>query len=450
MSAPIKVTLRGDFHLASDTLTDEQLRALKNALRYPNPDFIQAERAGHAFRPPRWLTLVRRKPAGFEVPRAGLGELQHIAGGVHVEDLRALAPHDFTIARPLRAEQEHAAGLAVEATSCLVVAPPGFGKTSTALGAIARAGQRALVLAPTVDLMMQWHRETRTVLREESGVFGGGRQDLGRPITIATYAAVRDDETRARLFADVGTLVVDEAHNAAAPGIVEAIRACPARYRFGFTATPHTDHRGYIVRKVFGPIVYRAETARMVDAGRLVPARLRQVPTTFETEQDQADFSALVGLVVADRARNALIVRTVIEGSGLAIVITSRVAHAQELAAALADRGLRAGCLVGEMKRADREAALEQARAGELDVITATQLADEGLDLPNLRRVLLAAPAREGARFIQRVGRGLRTHHGKEEAEIVDFVDVKVGLLRYQARKRHAAFHALFAKEIAS
>lgn len=445
------VTILGDLLFPEHAVTPNALRMLVGQLSYVNPDFIRAQREGRKHLPPSRLTVARRSDGVVSVPRGGLMELRRWCSDLRLVDARTVAPHAFEIVRPLRVEQERAAELAVEAENAIVVAPPGFGKTSTALGAIARAGQRALILAPTVDLVMQWQREARTVLREESGCFGGGRHDLGRPVTIATYAAVRDEDARAKLFANVGTLIVDEAHNAAAPGIVEAIRSCPAKYRMGFTATPHTDHRGYIIRKVFGEIVYEAATANMVDAGRLVPAKLRQVHTAFEaTEQEQVDFSALVGLVVADAARNALIVRTVLEGTGLAIVITSRVVHAQELAAALAERGLRAGCLVGEMKRDDREDVLERARAGALDVVTATTLADEGLDLPNLRRVLLAAPAREGARFIQRVGRGLRTHAGKEEAEIVDFVDVRVGLLKYQARKRHAAFHALFAKEIAS
>jgi superfamily II DNA or RNA helicase len=62
-------------------------------------------------------------------------------------------------------------------------------------------------------------------------------------------------------------------------------------------------------------------------------------------------------------------------------------------------------------------------RAGDLSVIVATQLADEGLDLPELDTVVLAAPSSHKAATRQRVGRACRAMDGKRPPWVVDMVD---------------------------
>ena len=82
------------------------------------------------------------------------------------------------------------------------------------------------------------------------------------------------------------------------------------------------------------------------------------------------------------------------------------------------------------MKKERRTELLGAARAGTVPVLVATTLADEGLDLPALSRVFLAYPGRARGRTLQRLGRLMRTHPGKEDAVLYDFVDRQVPVLR--------------------
>ena len=68
------------------------------------------------------------------------------------------------------------------------------------------------------------------------------------------------------------------------------------------------------------------------------------------------------------------------------------------------------------------------------------ELADEGLDLPIISRVYLVYPARAAGRTEQRIGRVMRPAPDKLDAAVVDIVDVNVGVLRGQARRRAAVF----------
>jgi superfamily II DNA or RNA helicase len=79
--------------------------------------------------------------------------------------------------------------------------------------------------------------------------------------------------------------------------------------------------------------------------------------------------------------------------------------------------------------------------AGGLDVLAATSLADEGLDVASLDAVVLAAPSGNPARVQQRIGRALRPAPGKT-ARILDFVDADVWA-RSAAKKRRKLYNEL-------
>ena len=82
-----------------------------------------------------------------------------------------------------------------------VVLPTGSGKTFLGIQAIADAGVATLVVAPTIDLMNQWHATLTNAFsdqlphqREDGagqavGVLGGGTHEI-RPITVTTKVAL--------------------------------------------------------------------------------------------------------------------------------------------------------------------------------------------------------------------------------------------------------------------
>jgi len=125
--------------------------------------------------------------------------------------------------------------------------------------------------------------------------------------------------------------------------------------------------------------------------------------------------------ILEDEARQRLL-RGVVEGlvakGRRVLVLTSLVEHAQETAGALGGEAL-----VGSVSASRRTDILARMRSGELSVIVATQLADEGLDLPELDTVVLAAPSSHKAATRQRVGRACRAQDGKRPPWVVDLVD---------------------------
>ena len=79
-----------------------------------------------------------------------------------------------------------------------------------------------------------------------------------------------------------------------------------------------------------------------------------------------------------------------------------------------------------------RSRKLDAFKAGNTPVLIATQLADEGLDTPIAGVLILAAPGKAAGKVIQRTGRVLRPHPGKDKGIIYEFRDLSHGMLTAQ------------------
>ena len=108
--------------------------------------------------------------------------------------------------------------------------------------------------------------------------------------------------------------------------------------------------------------------------------------------------------------------------------------------------GVEAEALTGRVARGRRVEILDRFRAGDLRVVCATSLADEGLDVSRLERLILATPARAEGRTIQRLGRLMRPHPGKGTPVLYDMVDDTV-LARRQFAARKAAYRKVLGDD---
>ncbi len=143
----------------------------------------------------------------------------------------------------------------------VVVLPTGAGKTLVAHLAIADRCRSTLVIAPTLDLVAQWHEGLVATFGGPVGVIGGGDYDV-QPLTVTTYdSAYMHME---HLGARFGLLVFDECHHLPGSSYALAARLSLAPFRLGLTATPERgDGRERDLDDLVGPLVYRKDIVEM-------------------------------------------------------------------------------------------------------------------------------------------------------------------------------------------
>jgi superfamily II DNA or RNA helicase len=446
MISPIVCRVGAELRMSVATMSSGELRSITDGAAYANPAHAQALRRGVAawMLPDARLTTARQVDGDIVLPRGLTGLVRRVFGSrlQWVDERLTLEPVEFRLRRELRDHQAPRVEELVRREQAILHGVTGVGKTTMLLAAAALTRQPTIILAGGTNVLLnQWVGEVQNVCGEEAGVVGDGRFDI-RPITVALWQTLRQPEILAAVRSRFGCVIGDEAHDLTGEHAFSVLSALEAKFRFLATGTIPNDHRGVLLRHLGGDHVVRIGYGELTEKGFLCTPRYRVVESTF-TCVDDADFVALATAVTNDATRNALITATAVEacrGGRLTLVLTGRVLHAHHIGADLAANGVRVGVLAGDVKGSDRTKILAAARCGGIDVLVATTLADQGLDLPSLERLILAFPSRSEVRLLQRIGRVLRVHKGKSDPEVIDIVDPHVGLLAHQARIRASIF----------
>jgi len=223
---------------------------------------------------------------------------------------------------------------------------------------------------------------------------------------------------------DVGFVIADECHHLPAEQMATVIGQFPATYLLGLTATPfRRDRLDQVIFWHVGPIVARIDKADLAD--RLVTPTILKRDTRVSVDGDC--FTALVGLLVTDGARNRLIVADVVaaaQAGRRCLVLSDRVGHVEELVIMLRVAGVAVAGLHGRLPRHERAAVVGAMNAGDLEAVVATgALVGEGLDVPRLDTLFIATPVSYGGRVVQYLGRVSRTAPGKVDAVVYDYMD---------------------------
>jgi hypothetical protein len=99
------------------------------------------------------------------------------------------------------------------------------------------------------------------------------------------------------------------------------------------------------------------------------------------------------------------------------------VDHAERVAQVFRDRGIPAETVSGRLSVERREEILAAYEAGEVKVLCACDMLNEGWDSPRTEVLLMARPTLSKILYVQQLGRGTRVAPGKDHLLVFDFVD---------------------------
>lgn len=455
----MQAAVAGTITLRKEDCPAKVLEQLIRDLSFPNPEYVSRLRLGrHVGAVPEKICCLLEHANGLiELPRGAAGLLRRrikaSGGTVSFEDRRtSLDAVGLAADVRLRPYQEEALEWMRRGIQGYVVMPCGAGKTVTGVATIAAIDQPALIVVHTCDLLEQWRQTVRDLLNVEVGVVAEGKRTLGAitVATVQTLVRMPADELRA-LGAEFGCVVVDEAHHAPASTFQTVLAAMPARYRFGLTATPRReDGLSQLLRLTLGEQLFSVDYGGLVAGGYLQVPEIRYVYTSFEFDYGGVkDHQRCMAALTSDDARNATIADLAAceANDGHAVLVLSgRVEHCRRLGRLIRERCVDAKVLVGATGKGERQKILTEFRDGTVPVVVASTLADEGLDVPRLDRIILAFPGRARSRTTQRLGRLMRLHPGKSAPILFDVVDASVTPLMRQFRERRRAYKKLLGE----
>ncbi len=327
----------------------------------------------------------------------------------------------------LRAYQQDADRAADAAGAGVVVLPCGAGKTIVGLAAIARLRCETLIVTSNQSSVDQWKRELATkttVDPQQIGEYTGRRKEL-RPVTVTTYQLLTHRPRKDGGFPHLdlferrewGLVIYDEVHLLPAP-VFRATARIQARRRLGLTATLiREDGAEPLVFSLVGPKCYDTAWRELEDAGWIAGAECAEVRVAFD-EPGQMTYALAepkerFRLAATNPAKAQLVEQLLARHGGRqALVMGTYVQQLRELA----DR-LGSPLITGKTPVAERAALYDRFRAGELDVLVVSKVANFALDLPSAA-IAVQVSGTYGSRQeeAQRLGRLLRPKPGDNRA----------------------------------
>lgn len=434
-----------DTHLRIARAPEAIVRLLIAQSTFTNPKYAEAQKQGRStFDIPETLAFWSWEGDTLVLPRGLWKAAQTLLGDTLVMDRRVILPpltFGWTGPTPF-AYQKASLHQAWPHDHGILIGPCGCGKTLWLAMMIAKRQQRALVITPTKELLYQTRDhflKLWDVGPEAVGLIGDGHWQLGTHATIALPHTLRArDLTEIR--DQFGLVACDESHLAAAPLFESVIQQFPAFFRVGVTATPHRrDGMEGLVAAVLGPITARITMDDLVRAGRLVQPTIHQISSHFAAPYTR-DYSGLLTALTTDVDRNQLIANLAIREAATGhrvLVLSERVAHVERLGSLIKEQApdVALAVITGSTAPKRRASALVEAREGRVQILLATRLADLGLDVPVLDRLILASGGRHEGRIHQQIGRILRAQEGKQ-AIVYDIIDPLSPVLAAQAKAR--------------
>ena len=315
----------------------------------------------------------------------------------------------------------------------ILIAPTGFGKSATAICMIQSAldkGKRVWFIAHLKEILNDTSSRLTDAGISHGWIASGRDGNRSLPVQVAMVQTL---VRRLDRYEPPDLIIVDEAHLAVAntyQQIFEWAGAGPKFKRPGgahllhLTATPcRLDGRG--MGEVADILVPTCSTQELIDDGLLAAIRY-YAPSepdlsgvhTVAGDFNQGELAAAMDKPVITGSAVAHYRKLAHNRPAVAFCVT--VEHATNVAEQFRQAGYRAVAISGESDTVERDAALQGLRDGSLDVVCNCALWVAGVDAPTIGCIILLTPTQSVVKYLQSVGRGLRTHPGKTDCIILD------------------------------
>lgn len=347
---------------------------------------------------------------GYKVTIANDSRIAVPTGTIVIKDMLAdVKLRDYQIEAANRLLEERR-GVAKMATNS--------GKTEIIAAIIKSLHKKTVVLVHRKELLHQTARRIELRTGMQVGLIGDG---IYKPeqVTVCMVQSL-GSHIHEQHFKDNVVVIIDECHHVSSNQMLDILFKLPGCYRFGFSGTP-LKYEALADMKLMaatGPVVYEYGNSELIDAGwSAMP--IVKLHTIEEPEMWESDYlSAYDELIVNNVVRNTEISNISKEASGVVLVLVNRIEHGKIL------KELIPGAMFvhGGNSTFARMQVLEFMKKIP-GVYIATPIFDEGIDVPSIDTVVLAAGGKSHIKLLQRIGRGLRKKDGDNTLIVHDFID---------------------------
>jgi superfamily II DNA or RNA helicase len=314
-------------------------------------------------------------------------------------------------------------------TIALLYHATGTGKTVTAVMDAKFCGGRTLFLAHTHELVEQATATFRNLWSSVTiGRYVDSIKQANAHVVCGSIQSVALNLDKFKED-DFDYLIIDEAHHASADTYQKVLAYFKPKFTLGLTATPERTDDNKVILDIFKNTANKLDIKTAVEIGELVPVRCIRIHTNIDLTKVrfnsvQYNIRELESKIYVPE-RNRLILDTWLNyvKNKRTVIFSASVKHAEQIAELFREQNINTFAVSGSMKASDRKEYLAKFETGEIKVLCACDLLNEGWDCPKIEVLFMARPTMSKVLYMQQLGRGMRLAEGKKSLMVFDFVD---------------------------
>ena len=287
--------------------------------------------------------------------------------------------------------------------------------------------EKAIIIVPSLSLITQFHEDLLEYgfKNENIGQVHAGSKQWDKGIVISTWQSLTKESNRLEGF---GAIIVDETHGAKAHELKKTLsQAKGAQYRLGFTGTMPINKLDHWNTKAFlGPIIREYSSGLLAEQGYISKCTVNMLNIKYFEEFD-GEYNDVRDAVFKNKFRQNLIGALTSKLDHNVLLLVDKVEKEGEMLQRFLKKKTNKTIifLSGRDKVEVREEWRKRCMKEDNIILIATYgIFQQGINIPNLKYVILAAPFKAKIRILQSIGRALRVHANKEAgAKIYDIVD---------------------------
>jgi superfamily II DNA or RNA helicase len=455
----------------------EIIDAISDLLSYSEPGYkfqLQYKTGGWDGKN-RLLTRTLKFPSGLvekvHTALRGFGIEVEIVNNIRYEERLKPAPY---LGPKLYPHQIRITDMALDKKRGMIKSPTGSGKTYAIANIVGQLNLPTMVYVVSLELLNQMHETIADATGLDVGIIGGGKCEI-RKINVcsvwtagtacgqAIKALDEEDverwtpnEKQKRDILDAihssKVIILDEAQFAAAQSIRLILRESKdASYRLGFTATPwRTSGDDILLEAAFGPRICDITASELIEKGYLAQPKIifRDIPK-YESFIEKQWRDVKKKYINDNDVRDGMLVSNtlkLLEMGRRPLMLYREISHGERLIEKM-PADIRVRLVNGRMRASEREKIRDDYRAGLIDILVASTIYDQGVDIKELDALIPCAGGKSTAKALQRVGRVIRTNpeSNKRDAFIIETFDQTHfmkdhSVLRYDIYKSEPAF----------
>ena len=301
---------------------------------------------------------------------------------------------------------------------------------------LAGSAKSVLFVAHRKEILAQSLATFRTIMRD--GSFGELLVDGIKPTqwdaVFASIQSLNNLDLSTMPVDKFDMVIVDEFHHAAAATYERVLTHFEPRFLLGLTATPERSDGRPILQWFDNTISAELRLWEAIDRQILSPFQYFGIHDNTDlsaavkwSRSTGYDVDDLTNLYTANDHRLVIVLehlnRLVGDLAGMkGIGFCVSIRHADYMAEKFSRAGIPSVSVTSKDSSDDRAHALQRLKSGEIKMIFAVDIFNEGVDIPDVNTILMLRPTDSPVVFLQQLGRGLRKSETKSCLTVLDFV----------------------------